>query len=105
MQTIDPDERLNSGSDAEDILLGLLTMEKLAVSEFELAMMAVRFADKHGLDIHRHLGHIDFGAFTEAEKHAFSFRLGLTPQKDPYIWNRCVYPNASTSCHTDLGLA
>ncbi|RDX43226.1 RdRP-domain-containing protein [Lentinus brumalis] len=59
----------------------------LAVSEYELAMMAVRLAEKHQLDIRRHLGHVDFSAFSTAEKHAFSFHLGLTPQTDPYVWN------------------
>ncbi|RPD58073.1 hypothetical protein L227DRAFT_485948, partial [Lentinus tigrinus ALCF2SS1-6] len=73
--------------DSEDLLVGLLTSDKLAVTEYELAMMAVRFAMKYKLDIHKHLGHIDFSAFSTAEKHAFSFHLGLTPQKDPYVWN------------------
>ncbi|KAI0359481.1 RdRP-domain-containing protein [Trametes cingulata] len=74
-------------ADAEDTLLGLLTSEKLAVSEYELAMMAAGFADRHHIDIRKHLTHIDFSALTTAEKHAVSFRLGLTPEKDAYVWN------------------
>ena len=74
----------------EELLVNLLTAEKLAVSEYELAMMGVRFAEKHGIDIQRHLTHIDFSAFTAAEKHAFSFKLGLTPQNAPFMWNRYI---------------
>ncbi|KAH9925902.1 P-loop containing nucleoside triphosphate hydrolase protein [Epithele typhae] len=73
--------------EAEALLVNLLTSEKMAVSEYELAMMAGRFAEKHGLDLRRQVGHIDFSAFSAAEKHAFSFKLGLTPHSDPYIWN------------------
>ncbi|KAI0666961.1 RNA dependent RNA polymerase-domain-containing protein [Trametes maxima] len=72
---------------AADVLVGFLTSEKLAVSEFELAMMAARFADIHHIDIHKYLGNVDFSALSTAEKHALSFRLGLTPEKDPYVWN------------------
>ena len=75
---------------AEDLLVKLLTSEKLAVSEYELSMMAARFAQKHRIDIRKHIGHIDFSAFSTAEKHAFSFYLGLTPQTAPYLWNRSV---------------
>ncbi|KAI0644794.1 RNA dependent RNA polymerase-domain-containing protein, partial [Trametes meyenii] len=74
-------------ADAEDVLVGLLTSEKLAVSEFELAMMATRFADLHRIDIRKYIGNVDFSALSTAEKHALSFRLGLTPEKDPYVWN------------------
>lgn len=77
-------------SEGDDDLVSLLTSEKLAVSEYELAMMAVRFAEKNGLDIRRHFGHIDFSAFSTAEKHAFSFHLDLTPQTAPFMWNRYV---------------
>ena len=76
--------------ESEETLVGLLTFEKLAVSEYELAMMAVRFANKHQLDIRKHLGQIDFSAFSTAEKYAFSYQLRLTPEKDPYVWNRSV---------------
>ena len=76
--------------ESEETLVGLLTSEKLAVSEYELAMMAVRFANKHQLEIRKHLGQIDFSAFSTAEKYAFSYQLGLTPEKDPYVWNRSV---------------
>ncbi|KAI0712794.1 RNA dependent RNA polymerase-domain-containing protein [Cerioporus squamosus] len=80
-------ERNTDEVDSEELLVGLLTSDKLAVTEYELAMMAVRLAQKHQLDIRKHLGHVDFSAFSTAEKHAFSFHLGLTPQKDPYVWN------------------
>lgn len=90
-------ERHGDIVDPEDLLVGLLTSEKLAVSEYELAMMAVRFAGKHQLDISKHLGHIDFSAFSTAEKHAFSLTVGLTPQKDPFVWNRWASQRLSLS--------
>ena len=86
-----PDDSVVNQNVAEDMVVALLTSDKLAVSEYELAMMAVRFTAKHDLDIHRHFGHIDFSAFSTAEKHAFSLRLGLTPQSAPFIWNRSVH--------------
>ena len=92
VQTIPSEHHTGHDAEAEDILVGLLTSEKLAISEYELAMVVVRFADKHHLDIHRHLGHIDFSAFSTAEKYALSFQLGLTPERDPYVWNRSESP-------------
>ncbi|KAI0333202.1 RdRP-domain-containing protein [Cubamyces sp. BRFM 1775] len=83
-------EQDNDTLEAEEMLVGLLTSEKLAISEYELITMAARFADNHGLDIREHLGHVDFSALTTAEKDAISYKLGLTPEKDPYVWNSLI---------------
>lgn len=96
LQTTAPEDRISDEAEAEDVLVGLLTSEKLAMSEYELAMMAVRFADKHHLDIRRHLGHVDFSAFSTAEKYASSLHLGLTPERDPYVWNRLDHSSCSS---------
>ncbi|KAH9888525.1 RNA dependent RNA polymerase-domain-containing protein [Cubamyces lactineus] len=90
IQTVAASEQVIDTIDAEEVLVGLLTSEKLAISEFELITMAARFADSHHLDIREHLGHVDFSALTTAEKYAISYKLGLTPEKDPYVWNSLI---------------
>lgn len=72
----------------EELLVKLLSMERPAVSEYEIVTMALSFARKHDIDIREHLAHIDFGALTVSEKHALSLHLGLTPETEPLIWNR-----------------
>ena len=101
LQTATAEDQVGNDADAEDVLVGLLTSEKLAVSEYELAMVAVRFAEKHHLDIRRHLGHVDFSAFSTAEKYALSLQLGLTPERDPYVWNRSERASCSTPSHSN----
>ncbi|OBZ65910.1 ATP-dependent helicase upf1 [Grifola frondosa] len=75
---------------AEERLVRLMASEKLAISEYELVMMAARFARRHNMDLRPHLCHIDFGALTTSEKHALSVYLGLTPESDPYMWNSLI---------------
>ncbi|PCH35526.1 RNA-directed RNA polymerase [Wolfiporia cocos MD-104 SS10] len=75
---------------AEDILAQFLSSEKTAMSEYEVVMLATEFARKNNIDLRPHLCHIDFGSLGTAEKHALSMRLGLTPEKDPYIWNSLI---------------
>lgn len=76
------------GGAAKEMLARLFAMDKPAVSEFEIVTMASSFARAHGLNIREQLAHIDFGALTVAEKHALSVQLGLTPETEPFIWNR-----------------
>ncbi|KAI0915379.1 hypothetical protein AcV5_003869 [Taiwanofungus camphoratus] len=75
--------------DAEEILVRLLSTEKLAVSEFEVVTLAAKYAQKHGIDIRQYLSHVDFGALATAEKHALSMHLELSSAREwiPIMWN------------------
>ena len=60
------------------------------MSEYEVVTMAAAFARKNNIEMRPYLGHIDFGALGAAEKHALSVQLNLSPERDPYLWNRFV---------------
>lgn len=86
-----------SPDDAGEVLIKFLSTEKVAMSEYEVFMMAAAFARKNNIEMRPHLAHIDFGALTAAEKQALSVQLNLSPERDPYLWNRfvmCRIPDA-----------
>ncbi|OCH91052.1 RdRP-domain-containing protein [Obba rivulosa] len=74
-------------TDARDFLKRFLSMEKSALSEYELITMATRYARKHQLDFKEFLSYIDFGALSTAEKYALSVQHDLSEERHPYIWN------------------
>ena len=91
----DPDAldlSLLSPDDAREVLIKFLSAEKIAMSEYEVVTMAAAFARKNNIEMRPYLGHIDFGALGAAEKHALSVQLNLSPERDPYLWNRFVAP-------------
>lgn len=76
--------------EATDVVVRLLSHEKMAISEFELLMKAAAVARRHAIDIRPFLSHVDFGALTTSEKYAVMQCFNLSPEHHPYVWNRWV---------------
>lgn len=79
-----------SKEEAADMIVRLLSIEKMAVSEYELLMKAAAIARQYTIDMKPYLTHVDFGALTISEKYALSEYFGLLPEEHPYVWNRYV---------------
>lgn len=77
-----------TADEATDVIVRLLSHEKLAISEFELLMKAATIARRNAIDIRPFLTHVDFGALTTAEKYAVIQYFDLSEEDHPYIWNR-----------------
>ena len=73
---------------ARQTIIQLLSSDKLAVSEYELVTSALAIARRYHIDPRPYFPHIDFSALTSTEKHALNIQLGLSPEQDPYVWNR-----------------
>ncbi|KAI0684613.1 RNA dependent RNA polymerase-domain-containing protein [Cytidiella melzeri] len=75
---------------AREMVTRLLATETAAISEYEAVMKACALAQKHGIDMHPFLTHINFAALKTAEKFALCTMLGLEPDEHPYMWNSLV---------------
>ena len=102
--------------DGRNLVLQLLRNKQSSFSEYQLFGMAFRLAKKHQLDFRPFLIHLDFGAFSAAEKHALTLTMSkssgndtgageasqpnrFTPEDHPYMWNSLLKSDILT---TDL---
>lgn len=76
--------------DAHNILSQFLSTERLGVTEYELACSGFNLAQRNGLNPRNYLSHIDLGALSISEKYALIVQLGLSPEEQVLIWNRCI---------------
>lgn len=77
----------NNADEAEQMILNLLQSPQNAMSEYELFNVALSLARSFKIDIGRHLGQINVGALSAAEKYRISAVLRLDSDQEAGLWN------------------
>lgn len=78
---------VNSAAEAEQMILDLFQSPQNAMSEYELFNVAFSLARRFNIDIRHHLGQVNVGALSTAEKYFISATLHLDPDQEAGLWN------------------
>ncbi|TFK70694.1 RNA-directed RNA polymerase [Pluteus cervinus] len=92
-RTLDGSEPLVHRDDAKALIAQLFESNQSALSEYELFMLALQVARKHGLgasEIKMILSHLDTAALTTQQKYAVISALDVDVKEHPFIWNSLI---------------